>query len=295
MEIRNMANTGLWLLLAIIWSSSYGAIKWGIETIGPMPLVAGRMIIGALIMLAILKYRRCKLASDVNSWLTYSVSGLMGSVLPFFLVSYGENNVDSGLAAILMGIAPVATVLVAPLVLHDEEFTTASILGIIVGVAGLVLLVGPGVLSGIGAHVMGQFSIVGATLCYAFTTIYVRRYATRSPLEMAAGSMLVGALSITLLTLVVEPVSTYLTPSAKSVSAMVYLGIFPTAVATLIYFYLIPRLGAIRMSQVNFAVPVGGALIGIFILGETITLTSLLGLLVIMFAIYLVTVKSIGR
>lgn len=287
-----MANSALWLLLAIIWSSSYGAIKWGIETIGPIPLVAGRMIIGAIIMLAILKFRKHTLASDANAWLTYAVSGLMGSMLPFFLVSYGENHVDGGLAAIMMGIAPVATVLVAPLVLHDEKYTTASILGIVVGVAGLVLLVGPTVLSGVGAHVKGQFSIVGATLCYAFTTIYVRRYATRPPLEMAAGSMLVGALSITLLTLLIEPVSAYETPSVKSLTAMVYLGIFPTAVATLIYFFLIPRLGAIRMSQVNFAVPVGGALMGIFILGETISLTSLLGLFVIMLAIYLVTAIS---
>ncbi len=289
-----MANAALWVLAALIWSSSFGAIKLGIDTIAPLPLVAGRMAIGAAIMLVILHFRGLRLSRSWPVRVTYAVSGLMGNVLPFFLVSYGEGTVDSGLAAILMGIAPVATVLVAPLVLREEKFSFLSVLGIVCGVIGLIILVGPGVLSGIGDHVVGQMSIVGATLCYAFTTIYIRRYATRPPVEMAAGSMLVGAVTILIVLLIVEPATGHAAPSFMSMAALVYLGVFPTAIATLIYFYLIPRLGAIRMSQVNFAVPIGGALIGVFILDEELTTASALGLAVIMLAIYLVTRQGVN-
>jgi len=151
------------------------------------------------------------------------------------------------------------------------------------------LLTGPEALSGIGSHVSGQVSIILAAFCYAFTTIYVRRYARGPALEMAAGSMLVGTIAILLLTISTGYLSNFSAPSATSIAAMLYLGVFPTALATLIYFFLVPRLGASRISQVNFAVPVGGTLIGIFVLGETITASSAVALALIMFAIFLVT------
>ncbi len=287
-----MKNIALWFLLALIWSGSYGAIKVGIETIAPLPLVAGRMVIGAVVMFAILKFRSGSLSRNWRIWFTYGVSGMMGSALPFFLISYGEMNVDSGLAAIFMGITPVATVLVAPLILSDEEWTVSSFGGVFVGIFGLALLVGPSVLSGIGDDVGAQMTIIAAALCYAFTTIYVRRYATRPALEMAAGSMIVGAVVFVLATLVFDDPVNWNTPSTNSLLAMGYLGLFSTALATLLYFYLVARLGATRMSQVNFAVPVGGALIGVLVFGETLEPTAIVALAVIMVAIYLVTRNS---
>jgi drug/metabolite transporter (DMT)-like permease len=217
-----------------------------------MALVSGRMLVGTTIMLIILKLRSGSLSGKIGDWRTFFISGMTGNIIPFLLISYGETNVGSGLAAIFMGITPVATVLIAPLFLPDEKLTAASIASICLGAAGLVILVGPGALSGIGDHVIGQISIIGAALCYAFTTIYVRKFATRPPLEMATGSMLTGTIVIVIATLVFESPVQFSQPSTSSFVALVYLGIFPTACATLIYFYLVPRLGASRMSQVKF-------------------------------------------
>ncbi len=284
-----MKNILLFLLLAAVWSSSFGAIKIGVETIAPQPLVAGRMIIGAIIMVAILKIRGMNLSKNPSDWIVYAVSGLMGSVIPFFLISYGEIHVDSGLAAIMMGATPVAIVLFAPLVLKDEILTPTSLAGIALGVVGLVFLFGPSALSGIGEHVIGQTSIFLAALCYAFTAIYVRRYAKLPAMEMAAGSMLVGAIAITISTIIIDLPYGIPVPSLNSIAAMVYLGLFSTALANLIYFYLVAEIGATRISQINFAVPIGGALIGIFVLGEALTTSATLALCAIIAAIFLVT------
>ena len=287
-----MINVALWLVLALMWSSSFAAIKVAVETIDPMPLVATRMTIGACVMMAVLKLRGLSLSGDRQAWFSYTVTGLLGSVIPFLLISYGETHVDSGLAAILMGISPVWTVLMAHLFLSDESMTMRSAIGVCLGVSGVVLLVGPDALSEIGNHVIGQLCILLAAICYSTNTIFIKSRAKRPPMEMAAGSMLVGAICIIVLTLVFgEPASIEI-PATPSLFAAVYLGLFPTALATLIYFYLVPHLGANRMSQVNFAVPVAGALIGVVALGETIEPSTGIALAVIMTAIYLVTSRK---
>jgi len=255
-----MKNVILWTLLALTWSSSYLAIKLGVETIQPLSLVALRMLIGTTVILIILRYKSLSLPTDINSWIVLFVSGVMGSIIPFSLISFGEQHVDSGLAALLMGIAPVVTVLLAPLSHRDERLTLPAVLGITVGITGLIVLVGPDALKGFGLHVTGQIAILGAALCYAFTTLYVRKYASLPALVMAAGSMLIGTLVITISAFLFENPLQASLPSTQSMVAVIYLGLFPTALATLIYFYLIPRLGAARMSQVNFVVPVAGTL-----------------------------------
>jgi drug/metabolite transporter (DMT)-like permease len=292
-----MLNVILWLALALMWSSSFTAIKLGVDTIAPMPLVFGRMLIGLAIMFAVLKIRKMTLSRNRRDWFVYAFSGLMGNTVPFVLIGYGEQHVDSALAALLMGIAPVATVLIAHIAVPGEGLTRRSAAGIATGFLGLAMLVGPGALSGLGSHLVGQIAIVCAALCYAVTTIVVKNYAIRPPLEMATGSMLVGTLFIgaaTIASLVLSGPGGLAVPSVSSVAAVVYLGVFSTAMATLIYFYLVPRIGASRMSQINFAVPIGGALLGVAFLGETVAPSKALALCVIVTAIYLVTSRPGG-
>ncbi len=284
-----MKNVILWTLLALTWSSSYLAIKLGVETIAPLSLVALRMLIGTTIIMTILRLKSLSLPTDVKSWVVLFVSGVMGSIVPFSLITFGEQHVDSGLAALLMGIAPVVTVLLAPLVHRDEKLTLPAVLGITVGMTGLIVLVGPGVLKGFGLHVTSQIAILGAALCYAFTTLYVRKYASLPALVMAAGSMLIGTLVITASAFVFENPLQASLPSSQSLVAVIYLGLFPTALATLIYFYLIPRLGAARMSQVNFVVPVAGTFLGILFLGETVSVKAFVALFMILAAVFLVS------
>lgn len=289
-----MKNIVLWITLALIWSSSYLAIKVGIQSIPPLTLVAIRMLIGTSIMLVILRLWSLKLPTDLKSWAILLVSGLIGNIVPFSLISYGEVHIDSGLAALLMGIAPVVTVLLAPLIHSDEVLNRKMIAGITIGFMGLIVLIGPGALGGLGTHVTGQLSVFSAALCYAFTTLFARKYARLPALVMAAGSMLIGTLIITPAAFIFESPLQSITAD-RSFIAAIYLGLFPTALATLIYFDLVPKIGAARMSQVNFVVPVAGALIGVVFLKEIITPQMIAALVLILLAVFLVTYRGLKK
>jgi len=284
-------NIFLWVLLAAIWSSSYAVIKIGVETIDPATLVLGRMGLGAIVLVLVMLSQGVRFEMSLAAWTTYSATGVLGTALPFFLISYGEIYVSSSLAAILMGVAPIASVVFAHFVLSGEKLTRRSLLGVFVGFAGVILLFGVDALSAIGAHLLGQLALIGAALCYAANTVFVKRMPKRNPMEMAAGSMSVGAVFIGLATMASIDYSSIAVPSTTSMIAVVYLGLVPTALAMLIFFFLMNRIEAKQMSQINFAVPVGGAVVGIAWLGETLSANQFLALPVIVFAIYLVTTK----
>jgi drug/metabolite transporter (DMT)-like permease len=279
----------LWLALAAAWSSSYAVIKLGIETVEPMVLVAGRMAIAAIVILAVFTALGHRLSGRPSDWLSYGVTGMPGSVLPFLLITHGERSVESALAAILMGLAPVATAVLAGIVLPDERLTARVVLGLAGALLGVALLVGPSALLELGGQVGGQAAIVAATLCYAASTVYIRRFVTRPALEMAAGSSLVGTGVVLALVVLTGAEFASIEPSAASLGAVVYLGLVSTAAANLTYFHLVPRLGATRMSQVNFVVPVGGALLGVLLLGETLDPHQIAALAIIFGAVWVTT------
>ncbi len=279
----------LWLMLAAAWSSSYVVIKVGVETIDPVILVAGRMCVATAVIVAIFFALGQRLSLRPSDWLSYTVTGLLGSVIPFLLITHGEQVVDSALAAILMGLAPVATAALAATVLPDERLTGRVVLGLAGALAGIALLAGPSALFGLGAQIGGQAAIVGATLCYAASTVYIRRFVTRPPLEMAAGSSIVGTAVIVLAAVVSGAGTASIELTATSLGAILYLGLVSTALANLTYFYLVPRLGATRMSQVNFAVPVGGAILGVILLGEVLEAHQVAALTVIIGSVWLTT------
>ncbi len=287
-----MKNMLLWITLALIWSSSYLAIKLGIQSIPPLTLVAIRMIIGTSLLLIVLRLYALTLPTDLQSWGILLVSGMMGNIIPFSLISYGEIHINSGLAALLMSIAPVVTVLLAPLIHPDEVLSPKIIAGITIGFLGLIVLIGPDALQGLGQHVTGQLAVFGAALCYAFTTLFARKYAKLPALVMASGSMLIGTVIIIITAFIAEaPLQNDLMLD-RSMLAAIYLGLFPTALATLIYFYLVPKIGAARMSQVNFVVPVAGALIGVVFLHEAISPNMIVALVLILLAVFLVTYRG---
>ncbi len=284
----SLINALLWLILALMWGSSFSMIKLGVASIDPVVLVAGRMTIGAVLIFCVMTWMGQKLSSNRQIWFSYSVTGLLGSTIPFLLITYGEQTVDSALAAILMGIAPVATVVFASIALPEEKLTKRILLGLLFAVIGVVILVGPSALSHLGDDFSGQLSIIGATFCYALTTVYVKSSVKRPALEMASGSMLVGALSILLVSIVMGENVLNVEPTMASLGVVVYLGLLSTGCANLIYFYLVPRIGATRMSQINFAVPAFGSLIGFSFMGEEASMNQIIALAVIGLAIYLV-------
>lgn len=279
----------LWFLLAWLWGSSFLAIGIGVETLSPVFLVAGRLAVGAFCLLAALFVAGGDLQLGRRDWTLAAVVGLTGNVIPFLLISYAETQVDTGLAALIMGIAPVVTLCLAPLVHPDERLTNSKLLGGIVGFMGIMVLVGPSAISRAGAALVPQIALIGAALCYSLTALISRKYPYSNPLQTATASVLIGALGVALICLVTGSFPSIEELSSRSLAALVYLGVGPTALAALLYFLLVPRIGAGRLQQVNYVVPVIGMILGIVVLGERPEAHALLAIALVMLAVYLVS------
>lgn len=277
----------LLFVIALIWSSSFLAIKIGVESLPPYTLTATRLLIAAVVLFLFALVGRYQLPRDLRSWGIFALIGMFGNALPFSLISWGETYVDSGLAAILMGIMPVATAMLAHLFIPDERFTFSIGLGMAVGFGGLLVLVGIDALGGMTHLVIAQLAILTGAVSYAVTTIFARRYASLPGPIMALGATLSGFLLVLPLSVWIDRPWT-LSPSAASTTAAVWLGLFPTAIATLLYFRLILRLGATIFSQVNYLIPVLGAIWGILFLAETPTWRTAVALLLVLAGVTIV-------
>lgn len=287
----NTRDFWLWFLLAWLWGSSFLAIGIGVETLSPIILVAGRLVLGAMGLVAVLVAMGGNLRLGPGGWVLAGTVGLTGNVIPFMLVSYAGTQVDTGLAALIMGIAPVMTLCLAPLVHHDETLTRTKLLGGIVGFIGILVLVGPSVVSRVGAALLPQLALIAAAACYAMTALISRRYPYANPLQTAAASVLVGAVGISAVALLTGALPDPAEVSMRSWMSLIYLGIGPTALAAVIYFQLVPRIGAGRLQQVNYVVPVIGTVLGVLVLGERPEPNTLVAIILVISAVYLVSRK----
>ena len=284
----------LLLLLALIWSVSFLLIKIGVASVGPVTLTAARMIIGSAVLVLYLVIRKTGIPLNRRALLLYLVVGFMGNTLPFILISWGEIHIDSSLAAIMMGIMPIATFVLAHYFIPDEPMTTRKVLGVCLGFGGLLTLVGWSALAGIGDNVLGQLAVLGGALCYGISTVFVRTQPSFPGLQMAAGAVLAGTItSLPLAFLLEDPLS--MTPTADSIQALVLLGIFPTALAALIYFRVLRNLGATTFSQLNYVIPILGSLWGVLLLGELLQLRMLTALGLVLIGIYFIQPGSAAR
>ncbi len=285
----------LLLLLALIWSVSFLLIKIGVATIEPVTLTAVRMTIGAAVLVPCLLIQKIGLPLNKRALWLYLVVGFMGNTMPFILISWGETRIDSSLAAILMGIMPIVTFVLAHYFIPDEPMTMRKVFGLCLGVGGLLTMVGWSVLAGAGsANLLGQLSVLAGAISYGITTVFVRTQPAFAGIQMATGALLAGAaIGIPLAFFLEEPLS--MTPSIQSIQALVLLGVFPTALAALIYFRVLHRLGAMTFSQLNYIIPIFGSLWGVLLLGELLHARMLIALIFVLGGVYLIRSRRDGR
>ena len=278
----------LLLTLAMLWSTSFVFIKIGVQSVGPMTLTSARLGIAAAILYAGLRLRGHRLPRDRQSWAVFAVIGLLGNTLPFTLISWGEIHIDSGLAAVLMGIMPIITAMLAHIFIREEPFTRRVGIGIFLGFGSVATLLGPQALAGLTAPILAQLAVLLSAVCYGASATFIRYFAEPANWPSLASGTMFAAFTFSLpLTIFLETPWT-LQPESAAIVAMLYLGIGSTAVANLIFFYLIPRLGANRSAQVNYFVPVLGALWGVIFLREQLSGRLLLALALILIAVAVV-------
>ena len=268
-------DLGLLVALSAIWGSSFLFIKVGVEELEPAVVVCGRLLVGALVLLPV-ALARGGLSGLRAMLVPIAVLGALNNALPYWLLSFAETRIDSGLAAVIQAAAPIFTVLLAIRIDPSQRVTGLRLAGVGLGFVGVALLVGLQE----GGELLGAVAVVGTALCYAVSVLYAgRAIRSFSPLDVSIGQLSVGALLTLPAALVQWPAET---PSAKVVGAVLVLGVLGTGVAYLLYFALIVRAGASRAILVTYLVPAFALVYGWLILGEAVTASALAGLALIL-------------
>ena len=256
-------------ILAMLWSTSFTAIKIGAVDLPPTTFAMLRVGTGAVLLYAWLKFRGMSLPREPRLWWSFFLIGLFGNCIPFVLINWGEQQIASGLAAILIASMPLAA-LVLGRVFSDELFNARRALGVAIGFAGVVVLIGPDALLHLGDNALRQLAVAGAAVCYAIAGILVRKLPTARPAEHGAG-VLIASVAVLIPASLMADRPWALDYTLNAVGAALYLGLFSTALATIILMKVIHSRGVTFLSLNNYLIPVLGVTWGFLLLDEPIT------------------------
>lgn len=289
MPAHTLKDWGLLATLVALWGSNFMFVKLGVATVPPATLVASRLVIGAVILVAVIRAWGYTFPPLSRAWLPYVTLAVLGNCLPFWLITWGQQSIDSALAGILMAIMPLATLVMAHIWVAGEHMTRNRVAGFLLGFGGIVVLMGPATLSGLGGaplEVLAQLAVLGGALCYATQSVLVRVTLKGDVMVASAAIIAIAAVISLPIALAVDQPWT-LSPSWTSINAVIWIGIGPTAIATLAYLKLIGSAGPTFMSLVNYCVPVVALFLGMAVLGEEPGANAYTGLLLILTGIAL--------
>ena len=274
MSLRNFLTL---LILSLIWGASFLFIKVAVATIPPFSVAFGRTALAAVLLYLVLRSRGLSMPGWGSVWGTFLLMGLFNGAVPYTLITWAEIHIDSGLAAIVNALMPLFTVLLAHLFTGDERLSWMKIVGIFLGFLGVVALIGPAALKGLGKDVIAQLAVMAAAWCYAIAIIYGRRLKGITPLVSATGQLFCAAF-LTLPMVLVFDAPWALSPSFISVAALTCLSLLGTALAYLLYYYLLQRIGSTNLSLVTYLLPITGVFWGALLLGERLHWSAFLAL-----------------
>lgn len=280
----------LWLLfLAALWGPSFLFIKVGVGDIPPLTLMMGRVGIAGILLYLILRVQGRNLLPFGRVWRHLAVVALVQNAIPFVLFAWGEQYIDSALAAILNGTTPLFTLLLAHLFTSDDRLTPTKAVGTLVGFSGLLILIGPSLFTGVRATTMGLLAVTFAAACYGVAIIYTRRHLRGlPPLVAPTTQLLLAALFLLPLSVVIEQPFHLSAPSWPALGSLLALSILGTALAFVVYYRLLEQVSATYLSMSTYLVPVFGVILGVLVLDERLGWNSYVGCTLILAGVMIV-------
>jgi drug/metabolite transporter (DMT)-like permease len=274
--------------LSALWGGSFFFNAVAVKELPPFTIVFLRVGLAALILNAALPLLRLRLPSASRIWAAFIGMGLLNNAVPFTLFVWGQTHIASGLASILNATTPLFTVVVAHVFTSDEKLTGDRLLGVLLGLTGVIVMIGPQALAGLaiadlGGDTLAELACLGAAFSYACAGVYGRRF-TRlgvAPLSTATGQVTASAILLAPIAFLADRPWTLPTPSLAGLGAILGLAVFSTALGYLLYFRLLATAGATNLLLVTFLLPVSSLVLGTFILAESIVPTELLGMALI--------------
>lgn len=270
------------LALAALWGGSFFFFKVLVATLPPFTVVLGRVGLAAVILNLWLGLRRDFMPTSPRLWADFIVMGVLNNVIPFSLIVFGETRISSGLASILNATTPMFTVLVAHRLTANEKLTRSKLVGVMVGFAGVAVLVGPSALAGIGReNAIGEVACLGAAFIYAFAGIYGRRFRNVSPIKVATGQVTGSTIVLIPIVALVDRPWTLSAPGATTWGALIGIALLCTVLAYILYFRILAAAGATNLLLVTFLIPVSAILLGSLVLGEVLLVREFAGMALI--------------
>lgn len=280
-------DLALLLILAVIWASAFLAIKIAVPDTGPLWLATIRVVIAFLVLLPFAIMKGLVWPKDVRQWRLVSLIMLLNVVAPFFLISWAEQYIDAGVASLLMGVGPFLALIGSHFTTQDDRLSKPKIVGALLGFSGILMLVGWDALQGLGDNLLGQGAALLGSACYVTSSLLIRRLSGFPPVRLSA--LILGMASISLLSLC------FLMPglpehvfSQKSWMALIYLGVFPTALGYILRYRLIQTIGVSTFSSSINLIPVFGVLLGAFFLGESLSASVFISLAMIVTGLFII-------
>jgi drug/metabolite transporter (DMT)-like permease len=282
----------IFLLLGFFWGSSYLFIKIGVDHgLQPFTLIMFRLLIGFVLLATVVTVARQSLPREPRMYGHLAVMGVINIAIPFSLITFAEQSVDSSLAAVINGAVPLLVIVIAAVFLRGESITVNRLAGLLVGFAGVALIVGLDITNIGSSSAVGELALLGSTLSYAIGAVYARAHIHGlRPMIPALFQVFFGLLVTGALAFATEhPLAVDWVP--ESIFAVVWLGLLGSGLAYLAFFRTLQRWGATRTSLVAYLLPVYGIVLGVLVRGEPISITTLAGTGLIIAGIALVNAR----
>ena len=272
--------------LSLIWASAFFNIKIATYSFGPVTIAFFRIFLGAIPVVLLCLAKRIKIEAFSKDWLWFASIGFINLVIPFFLIAYGVQKVQSNLAAILMATTPLSATILAHFFTENEKFSWFKSVGILIGFSGIVFLFSDKVLINTENIIYALAILLGST-CYVIGGILTLKISKKKN-ENVTGSILIWAviILIPLVSFIEQPWNTV--PRLDSTISVVYLGLVSTGLAWLLRFRILVNNGLIFQSQVSYLIPIFGTILSYIFLKELITTKVLISLIAVCVGIYFV-------
>ena len=272
--------------LGALWGSSFGAIKIALHGVTPLTVMSVRILLAGAALFLLIQVRKTPFPRGIQNWIKIGWMALFGTLIPFFLVPWGQLQIDSSLAAILMAINPLFALTLGHFFSDHESFTLRQLLAMLVGFSGILLVFGENAISSINGNIWAQLAVIGAGFCYTISGVIVSRVRGASADSVSASTFICSSVIVFPLWMILEqPWSLHF--ETESLLALTHLGLVSTGMAFLMRYYIILRAGAVFLSYVAFIIPMFGILFGILFLGETISVNTMGAVVLILSGVYL--------
>lgn len=276
-----------WMLLValtIMWGSAFAFTKVAVSAFSPEAVVVGRLVVASLLLGVVVLVQRREFPRSARLWVFLVLIAVLGNVVPFYLIAWGQQSVDSALAGILMSVMPLVVLLLGHFYVAGERLNIHRIAGFLLGFSGVVVLTGPSVLlsvQGLSSQLLAMLAVLGGAICYGISAILSRLRPPSDPIESAAITIVLAAL-ISLPLLPADALSLPQSPPVAALLAVLALGAFSTALPAIVYFRLITSAGPHFISFLNYLIPLWAVALGALLLGERPTLQDLFALVIIL-------------